>query len=640
MNFVRYNLDGVLNAGKKSVMNQYLNDTLADTTHRTGEKYRDDHHHPFVFDVITAGSDIRPSFNREWLSTLGEWTWKCNEFCQVPLVQHLLALADTREYEEDISCFSTKTRRSSSCYSDSEERKERSRSISGGSELCEGNTSNSLPGRLDACIKRTSNMDLSTAQRASENSIWLSKEIRGVRKKLKQISHLLDSQAKSIILTAEENAKVDRRAVLEAELSVYESAMEEVKKRIKELCECNEDKPSPKTTQEFLRKEGTTAKVSFYDEKGVECNENKSNVSCDDHNTPDEDAKIERVYFCDLCGVKCSDKSNLLLHQNGRKHRNRAEKVSEEEKKQTAASIMEQNLRDEMKNPSKNASSSKLVRRNVWGTSSTPPKFKLPPPPHPVVPQVITPLSNKGLTCELKIDTKKEDQAVTITSLLPPVSNFEDILNKSKQVRKVSSQSSKNPGVTPIWDSSPDSSRCVPLSLYASPDVTATGNRGSLSLGDFLSPSRQNPPPSSKTALAPWLTPVSAKCPSSRSLMEIQAEEANLKSREDKSSGSVGGQWFVERRERASSLLEIQEGARQEQEERLLIAEQFEIEAQIMEENRKLKEENEKRIKRSQRRSKKIPTSGGKPKRSPNIPADESSKSNATLTERQRPVKS
>jgi hypothetical protein len=112
--------------------------------------------------------------------------------------------------------------------------------------------------------------------------------------------------------------------------------------------------------------------------------------------------------------------------------------------------------------------------------------------------------------------------------------------------------------------------------------------------------------------------------------MEIQAEEANLKIREDKTSGIVGGSWYVERRERASSLLEIQKGARQEQEERLLVEEQYMIEAQIMEENRRLQEEKERMKRDSQQRSKNKQRNKAKPKNTPKGPVDGSSKPNSS----------
>jgi hypothetical protein len=602
-------------------MNQYLNDTLADTTHRLGVRYRDDHHHPHIFDVISAGNEGRPSFYHEWFSKLDEWTRSCNELFHLPLVQNLLAVADKREYEEDVACI---TSRWSSCfYSDSEDRKERARSISGGSEVLNGTSTTNQLGRLDACIKRTANMDLSTAQRANENTIWLSKEIRSLRKKLKQISQLLDAEAKSIILTMEQKAKVERRPVLENELNVYESAMEEVKARIKEIHDntagCEVSLETPRRT---ICKENDAPIATFSEEKIIECSDKVDERSGDDEEDNGE-AKSDRLYFCDVCKVKCSDKSNLILHRNGRKHRNRLAQVVEEEKKKAAASILEKKQTEEMKNPSRKIHSCNASRKNAWGVSSTPPKFKLPPPPHPVVPQV-TPVSKTSSKKEIKNDATKYLKGMA--SVSAPVSNFEEIMVNTSLCRKSASNTASSK-VAPAQDCSPYSTSCVPLSLYTVAP-TDIGNHGSLSLGEFLPTANPTSTPSGTSAPAPWLSSASAKSLSSKTLMQIQAEEVNLKTREDKSSGIVGGSWFVERRERASSLLEIQQGARQEQEERLVVEEQFMIEAQIMEENLRLKKEEERIKRKSQLMSKHNKRNKAKAKNTSKGPADGSSKLN------------
>lgn len=74
--------------------------------------------------------------------------------------------------------------------------------------------------------------------------------------------------------------------------------------------------------------------------------------------------------------------------------------------------------------------------------------------------------------------------------------------------------------------------------------------------------------------------------PNSKSIVQIQAEEADLKARQDKSYGKEGGgSWYVNRRERAESVLEIQKSAQEDLEHRLLVEEQMKIEAQIHEDN-------------------------------------------------------
>jgi hypothetical protein len=59
-------------------------------------------------------------------------------------------------------------------------------------------------------------------------------------------------------------------------------------------------------------------------------------------------------------------------------------------------------------------------------------------------------------------------------------------------------------------------------------------------------------------AAAPWTNKKPSTVIKRRSLAEIQAEEADFKTRQDQSFGKDAGSWFIERQERANSLLQIQ----------------------------------------------------------------------------------
>ena len=250
----------------------------------------------------------------------------------------------------------------------------------------------------------------------------------------------------------------------------------------------------------------------------------------------------------------------------------------------------------------------KVAAKNPWGTPSSQPKFKLPPPPHPVVCQV-TPKAIK----QVKQATTNKVQPID-----SPASNFRQMLNNSSKKSVLKSSQA-------MWDTTPGSTRCVPLSVYgvsSSQPIAAPLNdaqRTALSLGDFLAPKTPVKPSPSKKGppTAPWLTPQASTTPNSKSILQIQTEEAKLKECGDKSSGSGTSSWFVDRRERAGSLLEIQKGAEKDLEERLLVEEQFRIEAQIMEENRKRQEEEKKaQRKASQKKGPRKPQQNkGKPKK-------------------------
>jgi hypothetical protein len=574
-NFVRRNLDGVLNVGKKSVMNQYLNDMLADSLHQSGERYRDDHHHPLIMDVITAGNKGKPTFDREWFSTTEEWIQGCTELTRSPVVQRILADVTAREYEEDIKILRNRPRGSSSCASDYELSRKRSASFA--SDQGAINEPESRKSILDECIKNTANMDLSTSRLASDKSIWLAKEMRGVRKKLSQIVKLQESETKSIVLSTEQRAKVDRRQVLEAELTVYETALDEVERRIKEMSSEEKERKSRKSSKEQGEKKGLqSADDSQTAQKGTL-----------EKDPSFEEKLADKSYTCEICGIKCPDKNSYELHKNGRKHRNRVAQVAEEEKEKAAKSILEQHQLEQVKSTAVFTRPSEKKAKNAWGVPSGQPKYKLPPPPHPAVAQVAPASQSPRKASSPKVLTPATPK---ISSMASPAASFDKILRERGAKAKSPKAKSSTPLTSsPMWASpSPGSTRCVPLNIYSASDLTPApstadgAQRNSYSLADFLAP---KPTPKGKAAGAAWSSPKAAKPTSStKSLAEIQSDEVDFKTRQDHAYGKGGGTWFIERRERADSLHAIQELAVNEREEQLLIEEQKAVEAQIQEE--------------------------------------------------------
>jgi hypothetical protein len=473
---------------------------------------------------------------------------------------------------------------------------------------------------LDKCIKKTAHMDLSTSELAKEQAAWLAKEIRGVRKKLNQVAKLQESEERSIVLSTEQRAKVDRRSVLEAELCVYESALEEVEKRIKELSlEEREQRRNSNFPENYHRtkrpkeqSESPGLKPSKDGEKGVE---NKEFLEAEESSLPQK--KAEKSFTCDICSIKCPDETSFELHKNGRKHRNRVTQVTEEEKKKAAASIMEQHQLEQVKTATVATPPSVKKAKNAWGVPSIQPKYKLPPPPYPAVTQV-TPGSAKRNA--QKTDSSTVSTATPRTLITSPAAKFRKKLRE--EAAKVKSPKEKpttqSPGC-PVWASPPPgSTRCVPLSLYAAPDLTPPpsavdgAHRNSYSLADFLAP---KPTPSPKVkVVAPWSSRQSSAPANSKSLAQIQAEEVDFKMRQDKSYEQGGGNWFIERKERADSLREIELSAEKEREERLLIEEQLRIEAQIRKDLALQREKEKKQEgvakKRSSRRKNKIGPNG------------------------------
>jgi hypothetical protein len=568
--FIHLNLDGVMNVGKKSVMNQYLNDMLADSLHRSGKRHRDDHHHPFITDVLTAGNNGRPTFDREWLSNMEEWIEGCNKLSNKPMVQKLLVTFNGREEE----CYSLggRRRRASCCRSDYAASAVRNRSLSTVSDYESKDAATSSPqaseGVLDRCIKKTANMDISSTELAKENSVWLAKEIRGVRKKLNQITKLQDSEADATtFLSTEQRAKVDRRPILEAEFCIYENALEKVEARIKSLAL---EEQNEREAKNVARNSETSAS-----EDGHEYDEGKK--------TPVEEKRKPKSSACEICGIKCPDETSFELHNNGRKHRNRVAQAAETEKAKAATAIMESQHLDQVKGSERVVQTPPIAKqtKKAWGVSSVQPKFALPPPPHPTVPPVPSP------RYPWKANTQSRPQTPLVTpTKAAPAYGFTTVPKKDEKTG-MSSMPKTSPISTgsPVWHSAPGSSRCVPLHVYSAktlpPSPSArTGQSSSFSLADFLAP---KPNPNAKSPGGKSWTSRQAKAAAApKSLAQIQAEETDFIARQDKTYETGGGStWFFERRERANSLREIQNSAVKEQEELEFIEEQKRIEEQI-----------------------------------------------------------
>lgn len=572
--FVRDNLDGVLNFSKKSILNQYLNAMLAKSMHHTSEESRDNRHHPFITDAITAGRRARSSFQHAWMSSIDEWVVGCQELSRLPWVQQLLAFTRAREQQDESMRLVQRRERSSSfCATEMATAKERSRTLS-----CSSETDNTQQvcreGTLDKIINKTATMDLSTTELAQEKSTWLAKEIRGVRKKLSQISKLRESESKEIVLTSDERAKLERRPVLEAELHIYQTALAEVERRIHELLlESQEKCDAPKTNDL-----GKQIEAEIDDKKKEMVQESKEVCN------PDVGVSLQLKYTCAVCSIKCPDRTSFELHQNGRKHRNRVAQVEEEEKQKAAQNIMAKKTFEQvnmLKDPPPPVPS---VSKNAWGIANSPqPKYKLPPPPHPVVAQVSTPIHG----------TAKKKSGSTQIQNLSSSANFPCIAREQvpkQKVSKVSSSTIASPPSGVKASASPGSNR-LPFHLHPAPNRTQvpvpSNQRNAFSIGDFLAPIPPTTPTPKKGPAKSWTSPIEVTkvTPNKpKTLAEIQAEEVDFKTREDRAYNVGEGKessWFIGRRERADSLHAIQEAAAKERETQLMIQEQFEIEAQI-----------------------------------------------------------
>jgi hypothetical protein len=128
-----------------------------------------------------------------------------------------------------------------------------------------------------------------------------------------------------------------------------------------------------------------------------------------------------------------------------------------------------------------------------------------------------------------------------------------------------------------------------------------------VALGDFFAPrpapARAAPARRAGEEQPAWggarsAAPAAAATAQAPSFRDIQDQESDFKLRRDKAAGLGGGsrrKWFVEQRERAASIHDIQRSDEEERERREFVEDQFRIERQIREEvdARKRAEEEE-----------------------------------------------
>jgi len=101
-----------------------------------------------------------------------------------------------------------------------------------------------------------------------------------------------------------------------------------------------------------------------------------------------------------------------------------------------------------------------------------------------------------------------------------------------------------------------------------------------------------------------------------KSIFDIQLEEEELKSKQDLMCANLDGKWYVERRERADSLHQIQKSEEEERARQKLVEEQKEMEKKMLQERVKSENEKKKRSNKNRGKPSKHRTSRGQRKNS------------------------
>ena len=551
-------------------MGCYLDDMISESLYHAGVRFRDDLYHPFIMDLLAAGRvSNRATFERDWIAGHEEWLRGCKDLSEKREVQQLVERSIRIEEARNQRRLHSARNRATSC-SDDDITRRRARSTSNASGagsrfglVAQSTGEGKVCGRSE-WEKKTANLDLSTVQSAERSSEWISKEIRGLKKKLNQISKLEKAELNE--LSSEQQTKINRRPALELELSHHENKLKQVQALIKALV--NEEEAEKASRLQNASK--ATPKTNEKD---------PSENNAENSELAQEDAS--KSFSCEVCGIKCPDKKSYELHQNGRKHRNKVAQVAQEEEKVVAASIVQSFQIQQMKLNSRLTTTVNEPRKGAWNTSTAKPMYKLPPPPHPTVAPVVTPNSPS-----MKRSSKSQSSP---SSFATPPSLRQIVEEQKSSTKKYAGRtpSKPSPGKSPNWGVGPNLSMYLPKNLPPAPTflVPEKSDRNSYSLADFLTPNKPSPSNPKPTA-APWAaSPASPAITASvtKTLQEIQAEETEfVKKKQDSAYGRGGGSWYIERRERADSFTVIQESAEKSREEQLFIEEQLRIEAQIM----------------------------------------------------------
>ena len=297
---------------------------------------------------------------------------------------------------------------------------------------------------------------------------------------------------------------------------------------------------------------------------------------------------------CELCNVTCPDESAYAMHIGGKKHRNRALKLEEEEKEKAVVEMMESKRRQMLTADEFEASSDtkpRAVVKSPWNMESEPsiqPRYRLQPPAPPVY--------------ESKARRAKMDASTKVIAKKP--ASFQSILEEEQRLL----QAKKSPQMSTSTPLKPPSlATANAITLPTTPiyrqgmKPSAASPSSKMSLGAFLEPKTK---PSPKKTGPAWSTGSSTSSTFSKpqaepprrktSFNEIQRGEEELKAKQDGMCATgMKGKWYVERRERAASISAIAEEAEEERAMQQLIEEQIAIEAQIAREQESLKQQQQ-----------------------------------------------
>ena len=385
-----------------------------------------------------------------------------------------------------------------------------------------------------------------------------------------------------------------------------------------------------KAKMDPIKRERKTSVTKTKKQKDIKRTNEKQNEVGEDNVTPTNTKKTPEFlpkvnlpsavpttggkYHCDLCGISCPDSDSFTFHIVGRKHRNREMHAKAAEEKNVADTMMamkrmqlvEKSAGDHATSRTALEGGAPIIKSksaSAWGTHQAAFSGGLAP---------ISPQKGKSFQ-----DILREEQQKMVSP------------NIGTNKRGMSSPrvGTKSPAsLTPVKVDSILRSPPVASPIGASPTLGSFIDRKSERKRDAVSSvgaSWGAKPGSSKSKnsnlswgmkqqTATKTSPTMKQSPNKmKSFSEIQQEEEAIRNKEDHMCRIDGNQWFVQQRERAASIGEIQQQEQQDKEMLDLIEEQKQIEMEIM---KSIKDKNNTRKKQQRkkqqghRRNKKTPS--------------------------------
>jgi len=387
--------------------------------------------------------------------------------------------------------------------------------------------------------------------------IMISKELRGLRKKL---TNIIELQKCGKALSCDQLRKVSRKESIEASIAL----LTPYQKRVVDKMSHFNIMPVQRKGRDSISR-NVMDEISDCDIKTSHVNQNTEANKCTMASPRKGHQDIKKnsnrkTFTCKICNISCPDNDTLSLHLVGKKHRNRLNKI----KKAECAEVVSKLAR----NVTTRATESSAKGWDIM-VSPTPNRF-----PNQKVPRKLS-------FQEILNEESPGDNSGKASAKL----SFHEI-SDGESLREKHERDSRKLTFQEILNEELQKGKCGSVLLTKKKCNTTSNvsiNILSNSTSSMRTPNKNRK--NASTSSSPW----TAESKERGSFQDILREEEIRRVSEDTRGVNDQGSnhWFLEQRQRAGSFAEIQRADEEEVEMRRIVDEQLKIEAQIAEMNRK-----------------------------------------------------